>query len=440
MTKSFRMAYTLLGATLVMVTIMLTVQFSRDTRPQLAEFWKTVRPISFEDARAEISELNKFAISPGAPETYYTQVYTRSRALGLRIERTLWDLQEPIQNNGYNTLLMQTQGAMSVVNRAQQAYREKYGSEALAKAGDAWRASYKEIRPPFGNPLPYMWRWYLITLMLAGAFCLTRAHEKGLPVWLEFLQPSHLALAVVAWPMFAWAYPRHTPAQQMQWALRYATLVLGTLLSGGAGVAKAETAKDSSKRDRKNPWSLQLDLRATDTVGGPSAPEFLGKATLAIPSGSFLESTHVIKKDLWFTSEILGVPIAKPKGFVINAVGGVIATSAGNRSITTGFKIFGGGKYWGMGMPACGVERQWSPQWVTTWAAAAQLFAKPTPSLRVGVEASIRKIPGTKPSWYAGGLVGWSFGKGKPAVEGLMFHNSAGAERVRVRATHALAF
>ncbi|MEK7589017.1 MAG: hypothetical protein AAB479_00080 [Patescibacteria group bacterium] len=286
----------------------------------------------------------------------------------------------------------------------------------------------------------YWQRWYLVSLMLAVAFFAFRLREKGLTLWVEALQPQQFLLAVVGWPVFMWKYPMHTPATQMRWALRYATMVLGTLLLGGAGVAKAETAKDGSKRDRKNPWSLQLDLRATDTVSGSSAPEFLGKATLSIPSGSFLESTTIIRKDFWFTSEILGAPVAKPKGFIINAVGGVIATSAGNRSVTAGFKIFGGGKYWGMGMPACGVERQWSPEWVTTWAVAVQLFAKPTARLRVGVEASVRKIPGAKPSWYAGGLVGWSFGKGKPAIEGLLFHNSAGAERVRVRTTHAFVF
>jgi len=439
----YRAMYTVLAVTLLVVSGSIMHQYAKADAAVTAPYYASMPSSSFDELFQRRAELFKMAQGSDDPKTYYAVVLPGLRAVARSAQvMILRSTRRDAEQMRFEHLYTSTTGLGGVITSVHTTYIQRFGGRRMAEVAPPYQEALdkEENSCPHEPAGAYWHRWYLVSLMLAVAFFAFRLRERGLTLWVEALQPQQFLLAVAAWPVFMWKYPMHTPATQMRWALRYATLVLGTLLSGGAGVAKAETAKDGSKRDRRGPWSLQLDARATDTIGGPSAPEVLGKATLAMPSGPFLESTIVVRKGFRFASEIFGVPVAKPKGFVINAVGGVIATDAGNRSVTTGFKIFGGGKYWGMGMPACGVERQWSPQWVTTWAAAAQVFAKPTARLRVGVEASVRKIPGAKPSWYAGGLVGWSFGKGKPAVEGLMFHNSAGAERVRVRATHALAF
>jgi len=443
MTKSFGLAYAVLAVTLLVVSGSIVRQYTTAEAAVTAPYWVSLPSASFDELFQRRAELAKAAYASDDPATYYAVVLPGLRAVARSAQTMIFrSPHRDMEQIRFEQLYTSTIGMGGVISSVHTNYLQRFGAQRMSEVALPYQEalSKSEYDGPHEPSGAYWLRWYLISLMLAGAFCLTRAYEKGLPVWLEFLQPSHLLMAVVAWPVFAWKYPRHTPAAQMRWALRYATLVLGTLLGGGAGIAKAETAKNNAKRDHKSKWSLQLDLRAADTIGGPSAPEGFGRATLVSPSGLFLESVNVIKKNFWLTSDTLGKAIAKPHGFVVNAVGGVVATSTGSRSATISLQIFGGRKHWGLAMPMLGIERQWTPNLVTTWTSTAQLFAKPTARLRVGVEGSVRKISGTKPSWYAGGLVGWSFGKGKPSMESLVFHNSAGTERVRVRATHALAF
>jgi hypothetical protein len=227
----------------------------------------------------------------------------------------------------------------------------------------------------------------------------------------------------------------------MVYALRFATATLGALLSfGAAGTAKAADGKDSSKRDRKGKHSLQLDFRYANNVGASSAPEGFGRATITHENGYFFESVNVVKPGFKLTSDTIGRPVVAGKLGVVNAVAGVVLTNIGANSLQASAQVYGGTKHWGITVPVLGVERQMTPSWVTTYAASGQFFAKPTSRLRIGVEGSVRKSPGVAPSWYVGALMGWSFGKGKPSVEGLMLHNSAGAERGRLRLVQTFAF
>jgi hypothetical protein len=201
MTKYF---YAVLALTLLLVTGSIVSQYSDVNRPVLDEFYKNIQPISADEALDARSVIIRAAENPTAPAEYYS-LLDKAEVLKWRVQKTLYhDRYTDVSAAAkLQSVLESTGGANNVINRAQQNFREKFGMDAMLKAGAPWQATHAVRTEPHAPVGPYAWRWYLISLMLALTFCLMRAHENGLAVWIELLQPSHLALAVIAWPVFA---------------------------------------------------------------------------------------------------------------------------------------------------------------------------------------------------------------------------------------------
>jgi len=327
-------------------------------------------------------------------------------------------------------------------NALYEAYNRKHTSAVMAATAERYfkeNPGHQDTESPpitpFWEALPAL---YLSWLPFALFMLLLRLDAAGLSVLREILGvPWRLALATFAAPVSFGFYPKTDVVRQRIQSLRFAAITLGSLLCGG-GIAKAQTAPGSAsgKDDPKRRWALQVDLRPSGVIAGPSedpVPAGFARATVIAPSGGFLETVTVGQRGFILNSTVVGRPVFTMGPFVTNAVAGAVWDSAGGRSLQAGLQVFGSTHRFGLAMPVLAVERSLGPMSRTTFVNTAQLVAK-TGRLRLGGEYSLRKPDDGPLGWSAGPLIQTTTPGG--FVEAAALRNASGDWRLRGRLVH----
>ena len=434
----YAIAYCILLVTLVAISGSIMYQYGEADAVVTAPYYEAMPVATFEELYAKRTELVKEAFSATDPNTYYTVFLPAARRLSTIAQANI--RRAPERTMDIMRLERIVTSNHNVISQVQQGYFERFTQRRIVELSPR---DMKEEGPSHESLGPYWLRWYLITLMLAAVFFVVRIKEKGLALWVETLQPHQLLLAIAGWPLFMWRYPGDTtPSQQMRGALRYATLVLGTLLSGGVASAKAENGSSSTskKQDPKRKWALVVRAIASRQVSeGPPNNEGGFRWHLIAPSGTFLEEASTFRKDFSSHTPIVGQMLWRQGPSTAAVIAGGTFTSTGSRSAFAGTEVVITKPRWQVAMPLCLVERQTVPKPATSFALLVQAVVKHG-KWAAGPEVSLRASPGRRPTWAVGGVITYGWGKGKPTLENGLFRSNTGALRARTRLINAFSF
>lgn len=146
-----------------------------------------------------------------------------------------------------------------LINEVHLKYNKKFPSAVILKASEEHfpHGSYDKKKLPAIRPR--LWGYlYRSSIPFMFVFFLLRLRAVGLSILIEFVQFWKLILAVLFWPVGIFVYPTADPARQLKSALRFASFVLASSLSGFLGAAKIN-AQTQTVQKRRQAIGLQLE-------------------------------------------------------------------------------------------------------------------------------------------------------------------------------------
>ena len=317
----------------------------------------------------------------------------------------------------------------------QKAYSEKFDGDTMVNTSKRWTTKHAGMgsldqRVSTANIFPFIKWAYIVSLPFMLLFFLARLDANGFSPLVEMLAPWRLALAVLCWPIGLFKYPNGEPARQMVHALRFATFMLGTCLSGFTGTAVAQTTSPSKEKRKDEPHTLQMDFRVAPF--GDGVPDLLGRTTFISPKGVFSETIATTKPDRWNLSSVIGPRIVNHPTLKGYFVAGLARNSAQATTALAGTQFFWNKPRFSLLLPLMSYERRLDKPTASA-AIGGFAFAK-TKNWRAGTEFAVRKPLGSKTFWSFAPLLARNVSSG--FVEAAVIHNSQDEWKIRGRFVH----
>ncbi|MCC7356471.1 MAG: hypothetical protein IT410_02540 [Candidatus Doudnabacteria bacterium] len=309
-----------------------------------------------------------------------------------------------------------------VINQTQAQMSAKHGGAQMARVCEDYFSSHENPTLAFDkarsdrSSLPSWWVAYLASLPFMALFFGLRLKREGLQIFPELVGFWRPCGAILAWPVMMWKYPKDIdPRDQLLRSLRYASVILGAILSvfsGGVGVVKAQTKDNGGKKSVSGFVFSGVDLG--DVAGDGPKPSAFNILQFNLEKSWVRSTTFVDNSSL---SERIDVGITKKLGqFTLKPYAGV-GVNANFDGPDTYSVVAGSQFHWArpptvsVSVPVLHVSKELNGAHATKFSMLGQAT---TPSrlkkdLRVGVEWNVGKKLGSRASWYAGPVISGNF-------------------------------
>ncbi len=285
---------------------------------------------------------------------------------------------------------------------------------------------------------------FLWSCLAMWPLLLCKVMRRGYKVWYE-LMPHRSPLAALLWPVASWFYPLDSPVNTTLKALRFATGVIITLLTWGAGgQAFAQGKKGKSGRNKTQSALIITTNQRIMPIG--DALETTHRITILRGNVGVEEVVGVVDNSRAITWSSTLTPLYRVFGnphLTVNALGGwrhleIRPHTTNARNTIVDSAVFGGQIFlktsrFSALTPVLRIENPITANQPSIFAWNTKARAKLGSShFWSGVDAAVRKpLADSKPtSWTIGGVLDYQ--KRKWLLGGGIFRNQTGAMGARM--------